>query len=71
MSFQNLRGGDRIRFLIPNGKRIVNGRVEQEYKAVVAKVQPMLVFDDHVIANLGGKYGRPAYVDSVNYLGRA
>lgn len=71
MSFMNLKGGDRIRFLMPNGKSIRDGKVVQDYKARTARVQPLLVFEDHVIVNLGGKYGTPGYVDSTNYLGRA
>lgn len=71
MSFQGLKGGDRIRFLRPNGLKVMGGKATQEYRATTAKVQPMLVFEDHVVVNMGGQYGTPYVVDSGNYLGRA
>lgn len=71
MSFQGLKGGDRIRFIRRDGMNLRGGKAEQAYKPCVAKVQPMLVFPDHVVVNLGGRYGTPYVVDSSNYLGRA
>ena len=71
MSFQGLKGGDRIRFWMPNGMGIRGGRTVREWKQRAAKVQPMLVFQDHVVVNLGGQHGTPYVVDSSNYLGRA
>lgn len=71
MSFQNLKGGDRIRFIRRGGMAIRGGKATQEYKPCIAKVQPLLTFHDHVVVNLGGKYGTPYVVDISNYLGRA
>lgn len=70
MSFQNLKGGDRIRFLRPNGLKLQGGKATPEYRATTAKVQRLLVFEDHVVVNLGGQYGTPYVVDSTNYIGR-
>ena len=71
MSFQGLKGGDRIRFLRRGGIGIRNGKTFQEYAPCTAKVQRLLTFPDHVVVNLGGKYGTPYVVDISNYLGRA
>lgn len=67
MSYRNLKGGDRVRFLQPAGI----GLKGQEWKERTATVQPLLVFEDHVVVNLGGKYGTPAVVDDSNYIGKA
>jgi hypothetical protein len=71
VSFHNLKGGDRIRFRMPNGLRLVNGRAVPEFKTRAAKVQPLLVFADHVVVNLGGAYGRPHVVTEENFVGMA
>lgn len=71
MSFENLRGGDRIRFRMPGGLGIKAGRTFREYSERTAKVQPMLVFETHVVVNLGGRHGTPFVVDAENYIGRA
>lgn len=71
MSFQNLKGGDKVRFWRPAGLGIKNGKAVQEYAKCTAKVQPLLVFATHVVVNLGGKYGTPFVVDASNFIGRA
>lgn len=68
MSFQNLKGCQKVKFWMPNGLKLVNGKAEQEWKQKVAKVQPMLVFPDHVVVNLGGKHGTPFVVDAGNFI---
>ena len=65
MSFENLKGGQRVRFWLRSG----TGPKGAESKQRVAKVQPLLVFADHVVVNLGGKYGTPAVVDASNFIG--
>jgi hypothetical protein len=70
MAFQNLRGGDRVRFRMRAGMKIVGTSVVPDYVTRVARVQPMLVFEDHVVVNLGGRYGTPAVVDASNFLGK-
>lgn len=64
MSFMNLKGGDRVEFRQYAGL----GLKGPEYKNRVAKVQRLLVFDDHVIVNLGGPYGTPGLVDASNFV---
>ncbi len=66
MSFNNLKPNQRITFRIPNGLRLTkNGQVEQEYKTVSAKVNPLLIFETHVVANYG-PCGQ--VVDSENFV---
>jgi len=55
MSFENLRGGDLIKFRLRD-------------KELMAKVQHLLVFPSHVVVNLGGRYGTPAVVDANNFI---
>jgi hypothetical protein len=69
MSFKNLQGGQKVKFWMPNGLKLVNGKAIPEYKATIAKVQPMLTFADHVVVNLGGKYGKPFVVNASNFIG--
>jgi hypothetical protein len=64
MAFQNLKGGQRVRFWIPNGISAKG----QEWAQKIAKVQPLLTFSDHVVVNLGGKYGTPYVVDANNFI---
>lgn len=65
MAFNNLKPNQRITFRIPNGLAIKNGKVVQEYKRVSAKVNPMLIFETHVVANYG-HFGQ--VVDSQNFI---
>jgi hypothetical protein len=65
MSFMNLKGGDRVRFYQYAG-RTLGG--EANYRKRVAKVQPLLVFEDHVVVNLGGPHGKPAVVNAENFI---
>ena len=71
MSFENLKGGDRIRYWRANGTKLEGGKAVTDWKQKVAKVQPLLVFADHVVVNEGGRYGTPYVVDAGNYIGRA
>lgn len=71
MSFNDLRGGDRVAFWRHNGCKLVDGKAVPDWIHWVGKVCPLLVFHDHVVVNLGGRYGQPAVVDASNYIGRA
>lgn len=63
MTFQNLRPGKFVRFLIPNGI----GRGGVEYKEKRGKV--VLAYASHVVVNAGGKYGTPQVVNEKNFVG--
>ena len=60
MSFKNLRGGDTIEFWRRNG-------AGQPRTLIRARVQHLLVFPEHVVVNLGGRYGTPYVVDATNF----
>ena len=55
MSFKNIRAGDRVKFLDYAGG---NTFVER-----IARVNPLLIFPDHVVVNHGGRV-----VNSSNYI---
>lgn len=58
MTFQNIKPGDRVRFLLrPTGR----GYTE----AFTAKVNPLLIFPDHVVVNHGNN---GTVVDSRNFI---
>lgn len=61
MAFMGLKGGDRIVFVMPNG-------AGQPWVKKSARVQPLLVFENHVVVNLGGQYGTPYVVNVGNFL---
>jgi hypothetical protein len=63
MIFNNLRIGQRVKFLIPNGF----GRNGQEWKEKSGRVT--LAFPDRVVVNGGGKYGTPYVVTERNFVG--
>ena len=56
------RPGDKVRFLVPNGI----GRDGVEYKTVTGRV--VMVFNTHLVVNLGGRYGRPGVVTPENFV---
>lgn len=70
MAFQNLKGGDKVRFRMRSGMKVVGRKAVPDYVEKVAKVQPLLVFADHVVVNLGGQYGKPYVVDAGNFIGK-
>jgi hypothetical protein len=47
MSFKNLQRGDKVRFLV-----YANGRFSPPVERV-ARVNPLLIFPDHVVVNYG------------------
>lgn len=49
MSFKNIRTGDRVVFLAYNGM----GPNGPEFKEVNGRVNPLLIFEDHVVVNHG------------------
>lgn len=68
MNYRNLKPNQKIRFKIPNGQRLdfKTGQIIQEYKTVSAKVNPLLIFEDHIVANYG-VFG--TVVDDSNFVG--
>ena len=52
--YRNLKPNQKISFKISNGLRLnKRGQIVQDYKIVSAKVNPLLIFEDHVVANYG------------------
>lgn len=62
--FKNLVGGQRVYFRQYAGL----GRNGAEYKEASGKVNALLIFADHVVLNIGGKYGTPQVVDENNFI---
>jgi hypothetical protein len=58
MAFQNIKAGDRVRFAI----RAPTGPILSH---ITAKVNPLLIFDHHVVVNHGNN---GTVVDSRNFL---
>ncbi len=61
-TFQSLKPGDRIRFLVPNGM----GRHGQEWKPKTGRV--VMAFASHVVINGGGRHGTSYVADERNFL---
>ena len=64
MSFQNLRGGDRVRVKVHAGI----GPKGPEFAVRTARVNALLCFDTHVVADLGR--GRPVIVNPLTFVER-
>lgn len=54
-TFRDLKANQLIKCRIPNGQRLdfKTGRIIQEYKVIRARVNPMLMFETHVVVNHG------------------
>jgi hypothetical protein len=61
MTFNNLRVGQMISFLVPNGI----GRHGVEWKKKKGRV--VMAFASHVVCNGGGKHGTPHVVNERNF----
>lgn len=59
MSFKNIRSGDRVFYREREGLG--------DLKLKSGKANGLLLFADHVVVNIGGKYGVPKVVDALNY----
>lgn len=59
-----IRPGDTVTATFPCGRTLKG----IEYKERHGKVNPMLIFDEHVVINLGGKHGTPGVVDARNIV---
>lgn len=66
MSFKGITAGSRVTFMQNNGLRINwhNGRTMPDRKKVTAKVNPLLIFETHVV--VGGGMGQ--VVNEENYV---
>ena len=62
MTFNNLRPGQKVTFLIPNGC----GRDGVEWKRKSGKI--VMAFPTHVVVNGGGRYGTPYVVNERNFV---
>ena len=68
MAFKNIRAGDRVRYMAYNGLTLRNGKAVPEYMAKTGVAVGLLIYQEHVVLNTGGKHGRPQVVDSGNYI---
>lgn len=64
MAFQNIVGGQRVYFRQYAGL----GRNGAEYKEASGKANPLLLFQNHVVLNIGGRYGTPQVVNAENFI---
>lgn len=60
-TFKGIKAGDRVTCLVYNGM----GRGGPEYKEKTAKVNPLLIFETHVVVNIG-TFGQ--VVNDGNYI---
>lgn len=60
----NVQAGDKVTALFPGGLGLKDGKAVREYKERTGKVNPLLIFKDHIVINLGGRFGTPGYVDA-------
>jgi len=65
---KSIMRGDRVTALFPAGKGLKDGKVVQEWKARTGTVNPLLIFAEHVVINLGGRYGTPGVVTAENIV---
>ena len=61
-TFNNIKPGDRVTFLRPNGR----GRNGVEYKQASGRC--VMSFEAHVVLNCGGRFGTPGVCDAGNYV---
>jgi len=62
--FKNLVGGQRVYFRQYAGL----GRNGAEYREASGKVNPLLIFETHVVVSIGGRYGTPQVVNDENFI---
>ena len=65
---KSIQRGDKVTALFPNGKKLEGGKIVQEWKARTGKVNPLLIFPEHVVIDLGGRFGTPGVVDASNIV---
>ena len=64
-TFNGLRGGDVVKFWVPNGTKIQGGKRVVDWAVRKAKVNPLLCFADHVVVN---HTSTGTVVDERNYI---
>lgn len=66
----SIKAGDRVRFLRPNGLKLVDGRAVPEYREAVGTAQRGLIqaSPGTVVVNMGGRFGTPACVTVDNLV---
>jgi hypothetical protein len=64
-SFHDIKPGQRIRFTVHEGLRLDRGRLVPVVKTVTRKVNPLLIFETHVVCNYG-HFG--TVVDESNFV---
>lgn len=65
---KSIQRGDKVTALFPAGLGLKNGKTVQEFKARTGKVNPLLIFPEHVVIDLGGRFGTPGWVDAQNIV---
>lgn len=60
--FEDIRMGDKVKYLRPNGI----GRHGAEWKAAFGRV--VFNMGTHLVLNIGGRFGTPAVVTAANFL---
>lgn len=64
----SVRTGDKVTALFPAGQSSRRGKVVQEWVPRTGTANGLLIFQDHVVINLGGRYGTPGVVDASNIV---
>lgn len=59
-----VRGGDRVKYMAYAGR----GSKGPEYREAEGKVNPLLIFPEHMVINVGGRHGTPAVVNEENFV---
>lgn len=67
-TFKGIKAGDRVRFRLYSGSKLLWGKSVPEYKVRTATVNSLLLFEHHVVVNLG-PFGQ--VVNAENYLGHS
>lgn len=52
-AYRNLRPNQLIRFYVDNGMRLEKGKLVKIRRAVRSRVNPLLIFETHVVAKYG------------------
>jgi hypothetical protein len=65
-TYRNLKPGMFVKYRIPNGLSIKNGKTVQDWKEKRSKI--VITFEHHVVVNGGGRYGTPYVVDDNNII---
>jgi len=65
---RSIQAGDKVTALFPAGQKLEGDKIVQEWAERTGKVNPLLIFPEHVVINLGGRHGTPGVVDERNIV---